>query len=350
MQSAGNSGAPPSIPNFWDAYPLLSEGAVAAGGGGGAGGSSARLLRCFLSLPSPSPLPLSPPCSTSEDRGVRRRRRGRNNANNKRMVHSVGARVQVTGNSSVSCSGSGAHGAVAAAAAAAATAASSPDVLPEWLGGLGLDKEEEEDLVAAFAALPEPPPPAAADAKLVKAARDLVVSMKKPERGAEEAEAGVGLSLKTGIVVEAKKKKRTREQAKKARLLPLRAQNGLLEVRKGKEEEKLETKDVGCAEVTVAPAAEEARESLEVDEPEPVDAKKKAKPLTEEEAVARDMWMQQRLGLDDDAMVVIRETHMHVCVLLTVVLLNKLVLVKYVSSGSECSCCFQRFLRECSSW
>ena len=301
VQSAVNTGAPPSIPSFWEAYPLLSEG---TGAGGGGGVSSARLLRCFLSLPSSSLLSLSP-CSPNEDRGVRRRRRGRN-ANNKRMVHSIGARAQVTSNSS--SSGGGGNGAIAAAATA-----SSAEVLPEWLGGLGLDKEEEEDLVAAFAALPEPPPPAAADAKLVQAARDLVVSMKKPataERG-----PGTGLSPNGGIVVEAKEKKRAREQAKNARS-PLRTEDSPLEiVREGKEEkeeEDLEREGRGWVEVRGTPRATRAGGSSEAEEP--TEAKKLAEePLTEEAAEARDAWMQQRLGLDDDAMATMRETHMHVC-------------------------------------
>lgn len=296
VQSAASSGAPSLIPHCWDAYPVRSEGAGAGGGGGGA--SSARLLRCFLSLPSSSPLSLSPSCSANEGRGTRRRR-GRH-ANNKRMVHTVGSRVQVTSNSS---SGGGSGG----AALAAAATASSPEVLPEWLGRLGLDKEEEDNLVAAFAALPEPPPPAAADAKLMHAARDLVVSMKKQERAVTKAKAKAG-SPNGGIAVEAEKKIRTREQANKAGSA-LGAESGQPEeVKEGKEGARGKEAG-GSAELKSAARAARAGGSPEVD-----DVLMEAKePLTEEAAGARDAWMQQRLGLDDAAMATMRETHTHVC-------------------------------------
>lgn len=192
----------------------------------------------------------------------------------------------MSGNSS---SGGGGNRAIAAAATA-----SSPEVLPEWFGGLGLDKQEEEDLIAAFAALPEPPPPAAADAKLVQAAKDLVVSMKEPAR------AGVS-----------PRKKRTRERAKKAARLPSGTENGPQEViGKGEEEE-----GGGWVEVKVAaPRATGAGGASEAEEPTEEAKKPPVKePLTAEVAGARDVWMQQRLGLDDGEMATMWETHTNVC-------------------------------------
>lgn len=297
MQSVANGGPPPLVTNFWGACSSFSSGERACSGSGSSygsssagGGSSARVLRCFLSLPPLSPL-LSPACpAASEERDDRRRRSRKSRyTKSRRVVQGVAARLEVSNRSSTATARAG--------ASTAPPAAPTPEVLPEWFGGLGLDKEEEEDLVAAFVALPEPPPPADADAKLVRATRDLVVSLKEPpvERNGEA-------ELKGGVkVVAATKKKITRERrlAKKQGALKATKNPSGLREEEGK----------GKAEVVVRlEKSSKAVAGMTVTRPrgakKPVALPSEVMKTVEE----RDTWLQERLRFDDAAMTKLRET------------------------------------------
>ncbi|CAN0503259.1 unnamed protein product, partial [Ectocarpus sp. 8 AP-2014] len=257
VQSAPSSGPPrPLIANFWDACPFLGARGGAEGIRGGIGdgrhgssiGGSTRLLRCFLSLPSSS---LSPPSAAVDDSRNSRRRRSRS-AKERHPVHGAVACQQVSSSGPTTAS--------------AATPA--PETLPGWIGRLGLDEEEEEDLVAAFAALPEPPPPAAADAKLVQATRELVVSMKGP---------------KTEHVRQGKPKRRGRPR-KNPSLVEVKESSESQQRRDEKEMMRIEAENLANASKVA-----ETKELLNV----PVEAT--AKSTTEE----RGRWIQERLLLND---------------------------------------------------
>lgn len=285
---------PPSIPNFCYALPWFSDVAVAeagaaagaaAGTRGGAGcdggrerNNSSRLLGCFISLSLPS-------ASVTEDRNPRRRRsrnRNRSSVENRDTIRGVGSRL-------LHC------------------AAASPKVLPEWLGRLGLDKKEEEALVAAFAALPEPRPPAAADAKLVQAAKDLVMSIKKPERGGRAARGASGLLQGVTTIDAEDKEERVRAVPATKTEVPLKAAKreplSLLEDGEGDGDEG------GSVELK---AARTNGASLEVNG-QPAERKRTVRePLTKEEVETRDRWLKERLRLDDAGLARMKEVFPHV--------------------------------------
>lgn len=316
VHSAAANGSPPPppaplIPNLWDALPWFSDGAVggaAAGSRGGAGcdggsnrNNSSRLPGCFISLPLPS----SSSSVVPEDRNTRRRRsrNRRSNVENRDTIRSVGSRL-LQASSTTSTSGN-----------TAGTAAASPEVLPEWLGRLGLDKEEEEGLVAAFAALPDPPPPAAADAKLVQAAKDSRTSTKKPEaaRGRVAIEASGRLKGVTIDVTGKKKRVRAVPEAKKK--VPLKATEieplEILEEGNGGGDGGGD--DGGESVELKVKAAREAGELLEVkNEPLAVRKRTVREPLTEEEVKTRDGWLKKRLRLDGAALARMKEIFPHV--------------------------------------
>lgn len=257
MQSAPSSSpARPLTANFWDACPFLGARGGAGGIRGGIGegrhgssiGGSTRLLRCFLSLPSSS---LSPPSAAVDDSRNSRRRRSRS-AKERHPVHGAVACQQVSSSGPTTAS----------------AAAPAPETLPGWIGRLGLDEEEEEDLVAAFAALPEPPPPAAADAKLVQATRELVVSMKgpKPEHVKRGKPKRRGRPRKNPSLVEVKGSSESQQRRDEKKMMRIEAEN-----------------------LANASKTAEAKELLNV----PVEAT--AKSTTEE----RGRWIQERLLLNN---------------------------------------------------
>lgn len=266
VQSVPSSSPPrPLIANFWDACPFVSAGGGAEGSRGSIGeghrGSirgSTRLLRCFLSLSSSS---LSPPCAAIDDNRNGRRRRSRS-AKERHPLHGAVACQQVSSSS----------GPTAASAEAPA-----PEAFPGWIGRLGLDEEEEEDLVAAFAALPEPPPPAAADARLVQATRELVVSMKAPKPA----------HVRWG-------RPKTRGKPKKKPSL-VEAEESLESQQRGDEKEMR----IDAGKLADARKTAKANELLNV----PVEAT--AKSMAEE----RGRWIQQRLLLNDATWAKMREVY-----------------------------------------
>lgn len=279
VQSVPGGGPPPLITHVWGACPSFSGGSC-YGSASGCGGGSARVLHCFLSF---SPL-LSPGCPASEEQSSRRRRRPCTEST--RKIQGVAARLEVRSKSSTVTARPGASG--------APPAAPTPEILPEWFGGLGLEKAEEEDLLAAFVALPEPPPPADADAKLVKATRDLVVSLKEPPPGRYVAAESKG-DVKVGAAMKRKMAQGRRLARKRG---SLRAEKMPREGDERGTAEVLMTLEKPSKAATRLPGVHS-----------PVALTSKIVKTVEE----RDRWLQERLRFDDMEMAKLRDSFPHVC-------------------------------------
>lgn len=155
--------------------------------------------------------------------------------------------------------------------------------------------------MAAFAALPDLPPPAEADARLVQAAKDLVVSIKKPEPGRPVPIEASGL-LKGMAIVDVKGKMKNKE--KRVRAVPSASKNVPLNATKG---EPLELPEGGGGDGGSVDEVKAAWAALETKEPRASSKRTVREPLTGEEEKTRDRWLKERLCLDSAALTRMKE-------------------------------------------